>query len=684
MLKLLPLQLDFINKFRTTGQDLEHAAWRDSPFIADVWKCTFGDAKRTIDFRIRLDDGSLLTAPKNQLFLEQIKKFLCLQNHPMVTGSLIPNAKSSNLALSVALHIVDYFLLQGEGLDVGAQGFGGVTADDMAIFLDKLNSHRSIKNSIYEPQKRLIAFLQSIEMSEDELNKAERRWPNLFKFEGDEADWVLPKEQLRKARAWLRLNRCYEVSGKSDFQFRVNRSKVLSHVIGDRVLCRLKFDGLKLPGLDLSPSLMVMQELTAVPVNNFESDDRASSDFVGSYISALESMRLGKNHGGQLISDNALDALEESAILARELTKERKRFTTLPFDVANMVFGKAIRFYLDYGTEIVDYYLALAATRAHPTELLVPIPQKLGELGVSRWRAEWNTRESFFAELRLGSNLFNMLEVLYGAIAVIVNTLMARRVSELEDLTAASIVHADGWYFLAFDLRKANVIEHRARVLRPLPHLGAEALQLLERMSKTLREFGYNSSSNLFAMPTSGWNSNAPFYGTSQCDLSRCFNRFCDYIETPTDDQGRRYYVRAHQLRRNFSMLFFWRGSFGGLEVLSYFLGHNSYWMTYRYITEALPGKILTRVKATVAKDMIKANQSATKDLAELICTRYNLSINDLHILPERDVVDYVEDLLVAGDAEIEPEFLDGADGQQYKILYKITDRAKLRRERNE
>jgi hypothetical protein len=94
--------------------------------------------------------------------------------------------------------------------------------------------------------------------------------------------------------------------------------------------------------------------------------------------------------------------------------------------------------------------------------------------------------------------------------------------------------------------------------------------------------------------------------------------------------------------------------------------------MTYRYVTEAVSGKVLRRVKATVAKDLIQAQHPATEGLAQLICERYGLSLNDLHILPERDVVDYVDDLLATGAAIVEPEFIDGPKGEEYRVLYKI------------
>lgn len=671
----LPKELDFINKFRVTNQTLEHATWRDNAFEADIWGCTFGSEKTYIDFRKVLDDGSLLTTPKNNSLLGSIKRFLCLQTHPLLTGSVTVNLKTARIRVAVAVHTVDYFLLQGTHISLATKGFSMVTADDVMMFVDILTSHRSIKASIYGPMERIVSFLTKADVSPDDLAATRATWPDLFELDDAKSDWILPADQLIKARAWLKLHDCYppgNSTGTTEFKYRVSRRKLLRLAIGSRVLSDLKFDGLTLDGLDVAPSRRVNQELPAVPVNNIDEDERASSEFVASYIGALKSMRVARQHGVELLSDQALTALEDATLLRKERTKERARFTTLPFEVANAIFGKAIEFYLEYGAELVDYYLALAATRADIRELPIPVPCKLKELGVTDWRSSADAPEEFFAQLRSGRNLYSMLEVLYGAIATLVNTLMARRVSELEDLTQESIVEEGGWYFLAFNLRKANILEHRQRTLRALPHIGVEALRLLAKLSTTLRELGYKSNGYLFDFPFSAWHSNPPFYGTCQSDLRRCFDRFCDYYQTPTDDQGRRYYVRAHQLRRNFAMLFFWQGSFGGIEVLRHFLGHKKPSMTYRYVTEALPGKALRRIKATVAKDLIKADHSATEELAQLICKRYALTLNQLHILPERDVVDYVEDLLASGEAEVEPEFIEGPDGEEYRILYKV------------
>ncbi|WP_075256211.1 site-specific integrase [Herbaspirillum camelliae] len=674
MRSALPKELDFINQFRLNHNTLEHASWRISEFSADVWECVFGTTRRTIDFRKTIDDGSLLTDSKNLRLLEDIKRFLCLQTHPVLTGSVVLAPNTAGARVAQALHTLDYFLLRSNQFGVAANGFRLITANDVIAFIDALTSRRSIKNSIYEPKHRMLRYLAEVSVSERDFARVHAANPDLFELtEGEELE--LPCDQTLIARAWLKLNDCYQPANHgtvTEYRYRVTRKRLLAKVIGGHVLTELKFDGLRLPGFDVAPSRWFAQELTAVPVNNLLDDERAAVEYVSQYLAVLRGMQVARQYGISLLSEQALAALDGAELLLKERTKERARFTTLPFSLANDLLSQSIGFFLEYGEPLVNYYLTLARKGDDIREMTCPVPTKLTTLGIVAWRSNASAPDEFFHQLRRGESLFNMLEVLLGAIAVMVNTLMARRVSELEELTADSIVEEHGAYFLAIYLRKANVGRHRKRVLRPLPDIAAEALQLLAKLSRTLQELGYPNEGRLFEVPYSAWNRAQLYYGTCQPDLRRCFDRFCDFHQTTQDEQGRRYYVRAHQLRRNFAMLFFWKGSFGGIEVLRYFLGHSKPSMTYRYVTEAVSGKVLRRVKATVAKDLIKVDHPGTAELAQLVCERYGISLNELHILPERDVVDYVEDLILSGEAEVEPEFFNGPKGEEYRVLYRV------------
>ena len=674
MPSLIPKELSFIDSFRIGKNSIENASWLLSQFSDDFWICEFGKSRKLVDFRLLIDDGSLLTHPKNCELLVSIKKFLCLQTHPLTTGAVVVATKTALLRVSVALHVVDYFLLRSAQFEISNHGFQLVTANEIISLVDKITKDRNIKTQIYDPKNFILQYLGQVQVAQCDMESMRFDYPDLFEIDSSD-ELALCPEQTLVARVWLMKNGYY-VQGSNgsniDYRRRVSRTRLLDQLIGPRVLTKLRFLELSLPGLDIMPSRWYAQELIAVPVSNLEEDERPSSGYVAMYLGAIRSMGIARKHGVNLISDSALAGLNAGDLLVKERAKESARFTTLPFKIANQLLSGAIAFYLEYGEQIVDYYLALAQDGRHPRTLAVPVPAKLQKLGILKWRSMADTPDQFFYELRHAENLHNMIEVLWGAIAVIVNSLMARRLSELKDLTADSIVEKQGMFFLAFDQRKENVVEQRKRSLRPMPALAAEALTLLSQFSRKLAHLGYQNEEKLFEMPLSAWSGSLPYYGTCQPDFARCFNRFCDYIETGLDELGRRYYVRTHQLRRNFAMIFFWKGSHGGVEVLRYFLGHSKPAQTYRYVTEAVSGKILRRVKASIATDLIKVDNTATAALAKLICDRYSLNLNDLHILPDRDVVYYVEDLMASGEAEIEPEFFNGPDGEDYRILYQI------------
>ena len=537
-----------------------------------------------------------------------------------------------------------------------------------------MSSSRAIKNNIYEPEERIVEFVRSLKVTAEDIQAAREKLPAIFQTESLELPEELSKEQVQVARIWLHKNGFYYRGSKDDvFKHELSSTKLLRHIIGEHILANLKFDDLELDYLSFEPRERFLRELRAVAVQPGGEDERAAAEFVQSYMQTLSVMGVGSTPKTSLVSEDALSALEEKEALKNGRLKQKGRFATLPFEVANQSFKHAIEFYLDYGNDLVNYYLSLAE-RDWQENLLLDVPLSLRRLGITKFENTESTAEDFFAELQRGTSLYQMLQVLLGAIIILVNTLMARRASELLGLTRDSIVKDGECFFLRFDLAKANIGEIRKRVLRPLPELGTEALGLLAELNERMSALGFESSPTL--LQRFKWK-RASFipYGTAKSDarwMRLCLDRFCDYFEMTRDENGARYYIRPHQLRRNFAMLFFWQGSFGGIHVLRYFLGHQKPSLTYRYVTEAMQGKVLRQVKAKVATELIKAHSVATEALAALIGERYGVTLDALHVLPEADVCAYIEDLLQSNEAEIEPEFIDGPNGEEYKILYKV------------
>lgn len=673
---VLPEELSFISEYRRTNPSFRAARWLTSRFEEPVWHCLFGKSTIIINFAITLTDGTVLTDRKNAKLLDCIKRFLCLQTHPSLIGGKTFTLDTQKAAVSRAIHVVDHFLLRGCFVATDSSDFTELTKNDIFEFLDVIASNRLLKSSMYEPERRVLEFIRSVSMSSKDLDALQRRVPLIF----DTVDCQLPEEidenRVQLARAWLYSNGFYSNAGPNEpFKHCLSLTRLLDYLIGEHVLGRLKFDDVELEYLDFLPRELFIRELRAVPVQAGSEDERAGSEYVMSYFQTLRSMGVVNESGPNLVPEDALTALDEEALLKHGRLKQKGRFTTLPFEVANRSLGTAIEFFLEYGDALVDQYLNMAKQNWQGSQFDFVLPEPLQRLGVRQFENCEPDRDAFFSNLRKGASLYQMLQVLIGAILILVNTLMARRSSELLKLTRESIVKDGIQFFLAFDLSKAGVGTLRKRTLRPLPAIGADGLALLHKLNVGLKQLGYTSTDTLIPNLPLTKKDNFIAYGSTRATrawMKQCLDRFCDYVGMPGDSQGRRYYIRPHQLRRNFAMLFFWRGSFGGIEILQYFLGHQKPSITYRYVSESVTGKVLRQVKAEVATALIKSNNAATESLAQLICQRYGVDLDELHILPEGDVIAYVEDLLMNGEAEIEPEFIDGPNGEQYKVLYKV------------
>jgi hypothetical protein len=147
---------------------------------------------------------------------------------------------------------------------------------------------------------------------------------------------------------------------------------------------------------------------------------------------------------------------------------------------------------------------------------------------------------------------------------------------------------------------------------------------------------------------------------------------FCDWAEVPLDSAGRRFYLRQHQLRRLFCMLFFWGNSFGGLETLRFFLGQTDPAHLYNYITESTPGAVLRGAAAEWATYHIQHGQPESDELSEELFETFGT--RDFEVLDSDTLQSYLELLMEEGRLSIEPEFLDG--GKRYRIAVRLKSRA--------
>ena len=91
----------------------------------------------------------------------------------------------------------------------------------------------------------------------------------------------------------------------------------------------------------------------------------------------------------------------------------------------------------------------------------------------------------------------------------------------------------------------------------------------------------------------------------------------------------------------------------------------------YHYITESTTGDVLRSVKADYAGQALKQRPTEAPDLAELVEKRFGTS--KFSVLDSDELDEYVEELMIEGRGEIEPEFFEASEGNGYRILIKVT-----------
>jgi hypothetical protein len=194
---------------------------------------------------------------------------------------------------------------------------------------------------------------------------------------------------------------------------------------------------------------------------------------------------------------------------------------------------------------------------------------------------------------------------------------------------------------------------------------------MLDSLQNGLIRIGaLQSKTALFAPPTAC--GNAPLCEIVSEAFDDSVDIFCDYFELPLNMKGERYYLRQHQFRRFFAMMFFWSNQFGGLDTLRWFLGHSDIAHIYHYITEVTPGAVLRGVAAEWALNAVKDHDNVAERLSDLIEERFHT--RKFQILKDEELQEYIEELMLSGVVVIEPEFLD--DSRSYRILIRIIPRS--------
>lgn len=698
--RVIPEKLSFLETLRRpSSEGYRKAPWLLNDFSRPVWQVDFEyKTPKHLDWNVELYDGSVLTQPENDRLLTSFKHFVIIatSNHGYYdahTNSLKTQVRNFNIAFK----FIDHLLLNAESYALLTTGLAGLSDQHLMGMLTQFAQNSSSAESVYEWPGRLALFLLQLRSttSNSAISQLLASYPHLSvvtEQQIESSSIPIPVDEVPSIRASIIIN-----GYASRWELGVQHSRVdipkISHQILSTTIRAKEVRKPVYPILEINNYDLYRTEYEAMPVPTTEGEKMTDSIFVA-YRKVLYSMGTLHKFGADAPSFKNLKTIQNFVV---HDSKIGGTFRTAPSEVVLNSIKNAIEFHYKYGNDIVSLMRRLlekcqienvTLNKITDEDLMALCPNSLKVLGLKKLgitamnagssygRSSLDrkgSRQTYYKNLRANVGFLELFGVYVGCVQIVTGAMTARRLGELTDLPAkGSLDKTRQW--LNFRLRKSSrgMMGRRKSIKRPIEPVAAEMIGNLEAYHQALLDTGFTDRDlPLFTSPTLSAKGNL-CSGTTV--YLRNLDLFCDYFETTLCD-GKRYYLRQHQLRRFFAMLFFHCAQDGDESTIRWMLGHVDLEHLWHYINENIDGTILAGAKAYhLAQQIFTKGEEGYTDLMDLIHETYGTQTyvkGDASKLEER-----IEKLVNKGLIDAEPEFILQPGGTKIKIVTTVRRKA--------
>lgn len=675
---------------RDPAEKLRQVWWLLTEFEAPVWSVSIGyKTARTVDWRVELEDGSLLTEPKNSELLKGFKYFLAASTESSNTRSRRVRAAISTQQMDFtgALRVIDKLLVNSHTYELGKHGLEGVTENHLIHILETYASTNSAADSIYEFTDRATEYCLNLARDTPAhiIEETIDQHPGISEVSVSVLElskYGFQIEQIPSIRAALYYHGFYHGNKAGGYHAgtsalaRAIYPNTLNKRIGRARIHILSF----FPG---EPAYR--RELESVAVRS-STPERVTVGRYTKFRAALFSLGMLRGLGIAAPPQSALSSIEYYHVETRQI----QRFRLVPFDVIMNQLTKAIEFHFLHGRNILNSYCRLARycikenvsldqlTNQQVINIIDPALLEMGvrQLGLISLNERFygslipqkGEKKDFYDRLRSNHGILELLAVYIGCVEFIVGLLMARRLTELTELPLLGCLDKT-LEWLIFDVAKSSkgLWGARDKQARPIDKLGSRMIRELQRFQRYLKKIGYiEEYGQLFSTPD--LRGKMKLSAVSTFTYLRNLDLAFDYFESPTNSIGQRYYIRQHQLRRFFALLFFYFFDGQRINGIRWHLGQADAAHVWHYITEVVDGVSLRGAKSQyILERMLKDKDKAYRNLADYIEQTYG--INDVMLADDDEVDIYIQEQMALGNITIEPEFFKDEQGMQMKII---------------
>ncbi|WP_180008073.1 hypothetical protein [Acinetobacter sp. YH16057] len=701
------------------SEDLKKPYWLHNDFDDDIWILNLNHKnEKTIDFTlVTLDDELPLTS--NRKLITTLKTWIILSLSPQFNNGYFLTKSTITARINIVINLINYLFLNKHTLKLSKQNLSGINENfivEALITFAKNGLQDGLYNYASRVKEYLISEIESINL--EEIIAFEKKYP-LISDNYIHKELGLDLDQIRKAKCFLFKKGAY-VKESKDLYSNV-KSNFFNFLFDGCLINPNHFRNTIYPELNISSSPS-LQEYPYLPVKE-EDNDSSTERYIMYYYRYIKVLSFLKNFEDCYHVKN----IDFNKITRKRLQnlvelRDTAHFRTPPTIVVFPLLKNCFEFVFKYMDDILDstYEILKYCNENNikfsniDNELIKKFcSKKLINIGVIKWYVFSNETQKF-NKIRNNEGLLNLYDVLIGSLQIIIGAIMARRHSEILELnpTTTLFPNIDPYAFLnhefyiSFHNRKSGIsgeYDYKELLTKPTPKSIAKIIFKLQNFNKKITNEKLCSINNIRLLNNiSSTNLKiSPLVSSSARKLIDCT---CDYFQTPlvnyTSNIFCRYYIRQHQLRRFFTMLFFWSKSYAGLDSLRSFLGHTDIEHLYHYITEESHGEVLNGVKAKFLYHEISIKDSHDIENIDLLRDKIlkHFNISQLDLFSEDDCLSffpdtqeckdlkkiipiqaYIESMLETHKIELYPDFFstynhDNEKIRDFRLIIKINE----------
>ncbi|AZS27224.1 integrase [Vibrio anguillarum] len=627
-----------------------------------------------------LDDGERLTSKKHQPLLNAFKYWAIACDNPFENGGKLTSPKFASRKLDNILTLIDVILLNSAALKLSKLHLQKV--DDafwMGVLMTIAEHSGSVINDLYQVNHRIKTLLDYVVVSQDDINVFVAKYPHVTREVASD-DIILNLKDRVKACCWLHQHRYYVHNSRDKYGDRKSQGNntFLTEMLFSGKTLKTALSPSVYPELELKP-IAIRTEFKAV--QNSEKGSGISKKHLHEWVKVIKLINTNLDKNNACTVNPVSDDVSTDSITRITTLRKQGRTKTLPPKFVFNLFRNSYELLEQFcpapnenercfWENVLELLIEAStkSTKSHSNphrphynlnafneelhrhlpsseqghwlqfEVMDRVDSKFKSLGIQQFECILLTTENRYERIRNNESMLEMFEVLQGAIQLLLGVVMARRQDELVQLKPfGNLIYIDDkgavsreanpydnnnerWH-LHFKVKKTGVKGKNLDEKRPIPLSIARFVWQLEQFNRQAIEKGLAKKSDLVLFS----NVKAQTFELKKRTADRfnaSFDALCDYFETAMvemdNNEYRRHYVRQHQLRRFFALVFFWSKGYENMEALRWMLAHSDLEHLHNYITENVDGAVIKSAQANVIAQSITRSKGMISNADEI------------------------------------------------------------------